>query len=554
MAIELFDAINTDGLFDIVGKAFGALDVLNTSRLTTVPAKITNVLTFFNKLAAVDLVRERTIDHLPDSVGGFQAGGGGLASALQQFTSEYLTAVADQDKPLNPKDLVNALKELIFQMEGANPAAPTNDVKANVVSAVVTPFASNVGDGVMVTSTKRGDGKTQEYILPESITFTVNSTTGQANAALQGSGKPAIGQKLSQDWPGGSGLARSLTAIDARAGTLLSNGGFESEVTQADVPDGWVIKTGTVGTRLKMTDVEVQTITVTGTPTAGTYVIGWVNAAGKQQYTDPLAYNASGSAVQAALRRLAGLESVSVVSTGTTPNFTHTITFNGAGGDLAQVTVNNYTTGGTYTPATVTNGSTHVYSGGKALEYNSNGVELTELWFRLIGLQPLTQYAFAGRFKVSAVPGAGVLTIDLYDGSAVINDYLGVANSFTISAPGLTTSHQSKTGVFRTPKAVPPVVYFRYRISTAVSNTVSVYADHFALVEMTELYPGGPFASIFSGATDWAKGDYYTLACTNDLGGKFQTHFERFFDMSAKGLLLPSDTGGTQTVSDALVA
>lgn len=554
MAIELFDAVNFDGLFDLLGKAFGAVDVLNTARLTTVPAKVANVLTYYNKLAAVDLVRERTIDHLPESVPSFQSGGGGLAAALQQFASEYVTAVADQDKPLNPKDLTRALIELHAQMEGANPAAPTNDVKANVVGVTVTPFASNVGDGVAVTSTKRGDGKTQEYILPENIVLTVTSTTGQATGSLQAVGKPAVGNKLSQDWPGGSGLSRTLTAVDARSTTLLSNGGFEAELTQADAPDGWVVKVGAVGTRIKLTDVEVQTIVVTGTPTAGTYYIGWVNAAGKQQYTEPLAYNASGAAVQTALRRLTGLELAAVVTTGTSPNYTHTITFNGAGGDLAQLTVVNNTTGGTFTPATTTNGSTHVYSGGKALEFASNGVELTELWFRLTGLQPLTQYAFAGRFKVSAVPAAGVLTIDLYDGSAVIVDYLGVANSFTISAPGLTTAYGSKTGVFRTPKAVPPVVYLRYRISTAVSNPVSVYADHFALAEMNELYPGGPFAAVFSGATDWAKGDYYTLAAANDYGGKFQTHFERFFDMSAKGLLLPSDTGGTQTISDALVA
>ena len=81
MPIELIDAVQTDGLFDIVGKAFVALNVLNTARPTTVLAKVTNVLTFFNKLAAVVLVRERKIDLRPESMSSLQAGGAGLAAA-----------------------------------------------------------------------------------------------------------------------------------------------------------------------------------------------------------------------------------------------------------------------------------------------------------------------------------------------------------------------------------------------------------------------------------------------------------------------------------------
>ena len=46
-------------------------------------------------------------------------------------------------------------------------------------------------------------------------------------------------------------------------------------------------------------------------------------------------------------------------------------------------------------------------------------------------------------------------------------------------------------------------------------------------------------------------GDTFTIAVTNNRAGSFQEWFERFFDMRAKGLLLPSDTSGS--IADSLI-
>lgn len=76
--------------------------------------------------------------------------------------------------------------------------------------------------------------------------------------------------------------------------------------------------------------VQQQTVTITGTPTSGTYTLTF-----NGKTTAAIAFNAVASAVQSALRLIAGLEGVTVSSTGSTPNFVHTVVMTGASGALA---------------------------------------------------------------------------------------------------------------------------------------------------------------------------------------------------------------------------
>lgn len=93
---------------------------------------------------------------------------------------------------------------------------------------------------------------------------------------------------------------------------------------------------------------EVQTIVISGTPTGGTYTVTFDGKA-----TAGIAYNADQATVQAALRTIAGLEQVTVVTTGSTPNFTHTVTMTGAPAALGtssppQMTSTDSMSGGTH--------------------------------------------------------------------------------------------------------------------------------------------------------------------------------------------------------------
>ena len=148
--------------------------------------------------------------------------------------------------------------------------------------------------------------------------------------------------------------------------------------------------------------------------------------------------------------------------------------------------------------------------------------------------------------------------MDLFDGSSIINDENGTANSFTIDLTALTTSYASRTGVFRTPSILPAAIYLRMRLSTALTNGRSVYFDKASLGEMTQAYTSGPYLAVHAGSIAFEVGDLGTVAVTNSRGAAgtldtFQTLFAREFpDMISSELLLPS--AAAPTISDALIA
>ncbi|WP_329126020.1 hypothetical protein [Streptomyces sp. NBC_01353] len=93
---------------------------------------------------------------------------------------------------------------------------------------------------------------------------------------------------------------------------------------------------------------EVQTVTITGSPTGGTYTLTFSG-----QTTAAIAYNAAASAVQSALEALSNIDSGDVVCAGGPhPGTPVTVTFGGQydGANVAEMTATGSLTGGT-TPA-----------------------------------------------------------------------------------------------------------------------------------------------------------------------------------------------------------
>lgn len=88
---------------------------------------------------------------------------------------------------------------------------------------------------------------------------------------------------------------------------------------------------------------EVQTVTITGTPTGGTFTLTYGG-----NTTAPIAYNATAATVLAALQALPNTQAVSVGG-GPGPGTPYTVTF-GGGGDVAAMTATGSFTGGS-TPA-----------------------------------------------------------------------------------------------------------------------------------------------------------------------------------------------------------
>ncbi len=542
--------IDFNVLFTRLGKGFNAQAVCNTARGTTLPPEVKE---YTDEFASASLALQQCVGPAEAANRNFQSGAAALMTGLQSSMRTCIIETVTADVVLASYEFTSCIKELIRQM-----TVEAESVDASTVSATASAVTGN-GDGVLVASAKRADGRYVETCLAETLTVECEADSTPATASFTCRGTIAQSDRLSQDWPKGSGVVRSLSAVNATAGAIVTNGGFDSDDDRANVPDGWYLATGTPGTTIKLTANEVQQIVITGTPTAGSWNITWQHPNGKTYVTDLLAFNASGATVQAELRELPGLTAVEVTTTGTSPNFTHSIQFLGVAGNLAQVAVINNTTGGTFTPSTTTGGSANAYVD-RALEFDSDGSQLTTLYQEL-SLDPLAQYAVNLWALADVVPVAGVITIDLVDGigGSVVADEAAVNNTFAITCSALTTSFAAKSGVFRTPRVLPAAVYLRVRISTAISSGTSVFLDHLGLTEMTEAYPGGPSLSIFSGKSPFTKGaptvrpDYFTVAVANDRAGLIQEWFDRNFDMRSKGLLLPSNSAGTETLADSLV-
>jgi len=75
---------------------------------------------------------------------------------------------------------------------------------------------------------------------------------------------------------------------------------------------------------------QVYTLAIVGTPTGGTYDVTIEGDTDIAAQTITVAYNISAANLQIALRALTGtgLDQTTVTASGSTPNFTHTITFN----------------------------------------------------------------------------------------------------------------------------------------------------------------------------------------------------------------------------------
>ncbi len=206
--------------------------------------------------------------------------------------------------------------------------------------------------------------------------------------------------------------------------------------------------------------------------------------------------------------------------------------------------------------------STDEYEGDFAVRFNA-GATLNALYQEFDSttgtegtVSSLSTYAVNFWIKRDGVVTTGVLTVELVDDTGtVITDDAAVANSYTITLSGLTTSYAASNRVFRLPKNPPDVIRIRFRISTVLAGA-NVLIDGLAFAEMTPMYTGGPVFTVFSGVVPFVGGDGWGIVNTNDYGGStfcatFQTGFQRLFDMRSMGMLLPSAT--SPNISNTLI-
>lgn len=551
-------------LFLKLGKIIHAAKTLDTARGTTVPTEIEDI---FDQYATGSIELQAIPDLLEQATSGWKGGGDSLMLQLAQTFQNTIIRYVKEDEQQPTDSLEDAIAELIRQLEATN-----TYVEYIAPTATVADVGTPHGNGEIAVSAINRFGQRMALAYDEVITIECTDARTKAAETFRFRGEPSA-PKFAHNWPAGSGVDLTLTAIgptDRR--NLLTNGSFETaDDDDATLPDGWLKGDGTASALVTLPVAEVQTLTTTGTPTGGSYFISWTNySGGKVQYTDPIPYNAGQSTVQAALRTLVGLEAVTVVTTGSAPNYTHTITFNGIATPAQLVVNDDALTGGSspaVTPATSTAGNSAEY-GARAVAMTSSGSESGAfLHQRLTTLQPETVYAFTIGVQLvdNVTITQGTLGIRLVDGinGTTLTDEAGTANEITAAYSAMTQAGRlfaPVTGFFRTPKEMPPIVYLELAVDSAFNNTNTLYLDGARLVPADELYDGGPLVAVFAGEPiigtsgngdrNFVPGDKFTLTVANAYTAEFQQWFNRFCDMESLEEQLPAASGTSSSTNE----
>lgn len=165
-------------------------------------------------------------------------------------------------------------------------------------------------------------------------------------------------------------------------------------------------------------------------------------------------------------------------------------------------------------------------------------------------VDPRTPYAINLFYKLSGDPAAGVLTVDLYDGSAVIQDDAGTNNTMAVTLPDVNdTDWHALNATFRLPDPLPAQVLVRVRLSTALSVGTSLFIDQLAMVEADRLYDGGPYVAVFQGGTEFAADDVFTIAVANNRASLYQEACDVLFDTLESDVRIP--TNGAPSITNS---
>lgn len=201
-----------------------------------------------------------------------------IASGVMGFITQTAGATVQgmvlADQGSQSTSVQQSLQETIRQMKVGGYYVTPNAI--GVSQAALPNFT---GNGVLVMTTKRGDGLVQENSIPEvlRVTCTADSYTGGATQGREQfgvAGQPASAGTWDYDYPTGSGAAQSATAVSSSedantSGNLLTNGDFEGWTGSGPTStlDYWTLGTGAWGTDIQQNTTD---------PNLGTYALEFV--------------------------------------------------------------------------------------------------------------------------------------------------------------------------------------------------------------------------------------------------------------------------------------
>ena len=124
----------------------------------------------------------------------------------------------------------------------------------------------------------------------------------------------------------------------------------------------------------------------------------------------------------------------------------------------------------------------------------------------------------------------------------------------SIASGSITTSYQIVSATCFSPTEIPAGSRIVVESDGNIANTSEIFIDDVCVAEMRSLGPGSPHVQMIAGGTAFRLGDEFTRTVTNDLAGVVAKEFDRFFGMEDRGLALPANTSGGETIADTVFA
>lgn len=232
-------AINTTRLSQKIGKIIGGLNEVNTFRGTTLAARVNTIYAQYASASPTDV---EGIFAARDSA---EAAEGGFIGYLRSLISTAIISEVQLDRLLSSPTVENALVEWARQMVIAGD-------NFSVVTPTLTPADVGVptGDHTFVWTAVDGTGQASDLVIPDVLLVKLENDD-ERNGTLWAEGFSIVGKAASPDatdfdYPTGSGVNTTVTAIDPAAGTTLTvDPSFDAWT--GNVPDNWTIFSGTGG-------------------------------------------------------------------------------------------------------------------------------------------------------------------------------------------------------------------------------------------------------------------------------------------------------------------
>jgi hypothetical protein len=243
------------GLFDRLGKLgimMLNLHALEGGTATANVASGASMITLANALEGyygLAVQNRKVLDGMYAALSGWQSGQSGFCSALRTIAQNTLIEMANDDSALPQKTVAAAMVRLIEQMKANSQTVNASTVSVGSQTAVGTV----TGDPAIVVAARRPSGQVAEMAFAETLRFTCTSDKGtgatEDREPYLVSSPVAVSDATQYNWPAGSGISQSLTAIDASqdaSGNLLTNSDWETN--SSNTFTGWDILVGTTGT------------------------------------------------------------------------------------------------------------------------------------------------------------------------------------------------------------------------------------------------------------------------------------------------------------------